>query len=232
MNLSIVVPAHNEQENIADVIEKIEHNIEIPFELIVVNDHSIDNTERIIKELSYKYHNIKLIENKLQKGFANAVKAGFNSMAGDMVIPIMADLCDDLSTVKIMFDKINSGYDVVCGCRYMKGGGRTGGSKLKGFLSYSAGWSLRYLLGIPTHDIANAFKMYRRQVIESIAIDSSGFEMSMEIPLKAYYLGFKIGEVPTVWKEREKGKSSFKMLKLLPSYIKLYFWAIFQRIAR
>lgn len=232
MKLSIVVPAHNEEENIAAVVEKIEHSIDIPLELIIVNDHSVDNTKGIIEELSAKYHNIKLVENNLDGGFANTVKSGFNNTTGDVVIPIMADLCDDLATVKVMFDKINAGYDVVCGCRYIKGGNRIGGSRLKGFLSSFGGWSLYYLLGIPTHDIANAFKMYRKKVIDSINIESIGFEASMEIPLKAYYLGFKIGEVPTVWKEREKGKSSFKMLKLLPRYLKLYFWAIFKRMAR
>jgi len=83
---------------------------------------------------------------------------------------------------------------------------------------------------VPTNDIANAFKMYKKEVISSIDIQAKGFEISMEIPLKAYYLGFKITEVPTVWKERTKGKSSFKIFKLLPAYLKLYVWAIFRRL--
>jgi hypothetical protein len=94
------------------------------------------------------------------------------------------------------------------------------------------GWSLYYLLGLPTHDVANAFKMYRKKVIDSINIQSKGFEISMEIPLKAYYLGFKITEVPTVWKERTKGKSSFRMLKLFPAYLKLYVGGILKRVTR
>ena len=93
-------------------------------------------------------------------------------------------------------------------------------------------WSLYYLLGIPTHDIANAFKMYRKEVIDSISIEAKGFEISMELPLKAYYAGFKITEVPTVWHEREKGKSSFRMFNLVPNYLKFYLWAIKKRILK
>lgn len=87
------------------------------------------------------------------------------------------------------------------------------------------------MLGIPTHDIANAFKMYRKKAIDSIDIQTKGFEVSMEIPLKVYFLGFKITEVPTIWRERTKGKSNFKILKLLPDYIKLYIWAVYKRLS-
>jgi hypothetical protein len=74
--------------------------------------------------------------------------------------------------------------------------------------------------------------MYRKAVIDNIDIQSQAFEISMEIPLKAYYLGFKITEIPTVWNERMRGQSSFRVLKLLYPYIKLYIWAIFKRLVR
>lgn len=206
MKLSIIIPAHNEQDNIVGVIDKIEWSLnDIDYELLVVNDHSTDSTAELVGRLSREYNNIRLVENKLDKGFANALKTGFKSVNAEVVIPVMGDLCDDLSTIKIMLEKINQGYDVVCGARYVKGGARLGGSRLKGFLSSFVGSSLHYLLGVPTRDIANAFKMYRKKVIESIKIESKGFEISMEIPLKAHYLGFKITEVPTVWNERTKG---------------------------
>ena len=230
MKLSIIVPAHNEEDNIVDVIDQIERSVNLPYELVVVNDHSTDRTQQLVEELSKKYNNISLIENKLENGFANAIRTGFSASRGDVFIPVMADLCDDLSTIKELFAKIEQGYDVACASRYIKQGGRLGGSRLKGTLSSFAGWSLYYLLGIPTHDIANAFKMYRKEVIKSVDIKSQGFEISMEIPLKAYYSGFKIAEVPTLWKERTKGKSSFHIFKLLPAYFKLYIWALYKRL--
>lgn len=229
MKLTVIVPAHNEEDNITEVISKIEGILDIPHELIVVNDHSQDATAKLVQGLSGKYPNIRLVENVGERGFANAIKTGFANSKSEVIVPVMADLCDDLPTLKKMFEKINEGYDVVCGSRYIREGARIGGSRIKGFLSCSAGWSLYYLLGVPLHDVANAFKMYRKSVLDSIDIKSKGFEISMEIPLKAYYSGFKITEVPTVWRERVKGKSSFKILKLLPSYLKLYIWAIFKR---
>ena len=230
MKLSIIVPAHNEEDNIAEVIKRIEDAIDIPYELVVVNDHSLDNTGKIIQELSKQYSNIRLVENKLDAGFANAIRTGFLNASGDVLIPIMGDLCDDLATIPKMFDKINQGYDVVCGARYIKGGARLGGSRLKGFFSCFVGWSLYYLLAVPTHDIANAFKMYRKKVIDSIDLNASAFEISMEIPLKAFYKGFKISEVPTVWRERTMGRSSFKVFQLFPNYFKFYSWAILKRM--
>ncbi|MCU0652502.1 MAG: glycosyltransferase [Candidatus Omnitrophica bacterium] len=230
MKLSIIVPAHNEEENISDAVNRIESSIPLPFELVIVNDHSADKTQELINNLARQYQNISSVENKRDKGFANAVKAGFESASGDALVLVMADLCDDLPTITKMFKILDDGYDVVCGCRYIKGGGRLGGSRLKGMLSSFAGWSLYYFLGVPTHDIANAFKMYRKEVIKNIDIKAEGFEISMEIPLKAYYSGFKITEVPTIWRERTKGKSSFRILKLLPNYLKLYIWAIYRRL--
>ncbi|MDD5155740.1 MAG: glycosyltransferase [Candidatus Omnitrophica bacterium] len=232
MKLSIVVPAHNEQDNIANVIERIERSLSFDYELVIVDDNSTDETAELVQGLSRKYGNIKLVHNKSGKGFANALKTGFSKVSTDIVIPVMADLCDDLDSIPLMLDKLNQGYDIVCGSRYIKGGARLGGSKVKGFLSFCAGRSLSFLLGLPTHDIANAFKMYRKKVIDSIDVKSEAFEISMEIPLKAYYSGFKIAEIPTVWKERARGQSNFRVLKLLPAYIKLYIWAVLKRLTK
>lgn len=232
MKLSIIVPAHNEEDNIGNLIDKVELILKINFELLIVDDHSSDATVKIVRDKAGCFSNIRLIENKLDAGFANTLRTGFAHASGELILPLMADLCDDLDTVNRMYDKIKEGYDVVCGSRYIKGGARIGGSKLKGFLSSLAGWSAYYLLGISTHDIANAFKMYVREAIASINIQAKGFEISMELPLKAYYAGFKITEVPTVWREREQGKSSFRMLNLVPDYLKLYLWAIKKRILK
>jgi len=152
------------------------------------------------------------------------------SVKTDVAVPVMGDLCDDLDTVPVMFEKINAGYDVVCGSRYIKGGARIGGSKVKAFFSFFVGRTMAMFTGIPTRDVANAFKMYRREVIDSINIESTGFEISMEMALKAYFKGFKVAEVPTVWREREKGKSTFNMLNLTPNYFRWYLWAVRMRL--
>jgi len=230
MKLSIVIPAHNEEENIGQVIRQVEDKIKFPFDLIVVNDHSTDKTAEIVSGLAKEFNNIILAENKLAGGFANAVKAGLASVKTEIVVPVMGDLCDDLGTIPLMFEKIKEGFDVVCGARYIKGGSRIGGSKIKGFFSFFVGRTMAMFTGIPTRDIANAFKMYRKEVIQGIDIESTGFEISMEMALKAYFKGFRIAEVPTVWREREKGKSSFKMFNLTPNYSRWYLWAIKRKL--
>ncbi len=226
MDLSIIVPAHNEEENIAQVIRRIEEIISVDYELIIINDHSQDQTAEIVSGLTAQYPNLRLINNPLEGGFANALRAGFANIRAGLVVPVMADLCDDLNTINLMYEKINQGYDVVCGARYIKGGARIGGSKVKGFFSFFVGKTISIFTGIPTIDVANAFKMYRKKVIDCINIESMGFEISMELALKAYFQGFRITQVPTVWRERVKGKSSFKMFNLTPNYFKWYLWSI------
>ena len=226
MDLSIIVPAHNEEENIAQVIRKIEEIVTVGYELIIINDHSQDQTAKIVSGLTGQYPNLRLIDNPLEGGFANAIRAGLANIRTGLVVPVMADLCDDLNTINIMYDKINQGYDVVCGARYLKGGARIGGSKIKGFFSFFVGKTVSMFTGIPTVDVANAFKMYRKKVVDSINIESKGFEISMELALKAYFQGFRITQVPTVWRERVKGKSSFKMFNLTPNYFRWYLWSI------
>jgi glycosyltransferase involved in cell wall biosynthesis len=226
------VPAYNEEENIAEVIRKIEEVITFPYELVVVNDHSADNTRSIVEGLCCRYKNLKLVDNPLERGFANALRTGFSNSSGDCVVPVMSDLCDDLLTIKTMREKIMEGYDLVCGTRYIKGGARLGGPRIKAFLSFLSGKSLRYLIGIPTCDIPNAFKMYRKTVLEAIDTKSKSFEISMDITVRAYYSGFKICEVPTIWKERAKGKSSFRVSRQLFNYLKVYIWAVVKRLSK
>lgn len=224
---TILIPAYNEEANILNIVNQVEGFFStIEHELIIINDHSTDSTETLINSLKDKYPNLKLINNPLERGFANALKTGFSQVITPLVIPVMADLCDDLSTIPLMLEKIDAGYDLVCGARYMPGGKRQGGSKLKAFFSWFVGSSLNYLIKIPTHDLPNSFKMYKKEILNKINIEAKSFDISMEITLKTFFLGYKIAQVPTVWQERQQGKSSFKMFKLLPNYLHWYIWGL------
>jgi glycosyltransferase involved in cell wall biosynthesis len=230
MKLSIIVPAHNEEQNIADVVKGIESAVDIQHELIIVNDHSSDATAAIVEGLARDNERLTLVHTTGPRGFANALKTGVHAARGDYVVPVMADLCDELATVGAMYEKMQQGFDVVCASRYMRGGRRQGGSILKAFLSAFGGVSLRYIIGIPTQDVPNSFKMYRRELFSHIALESRGFEISMEIALKAHFLSSRITEVPTRWKERTQGVSSFCIPQALPAYARWYLWAIKKRI--
>tara|TARA_B100000315_G_C14581339_1_gene590629 strand:+ start:906 stop:1616 length:711 start_codon:yes stop_codon:yes gene_type:complete len=230
MKISIIIPAYNEEGNIIEVITEIEKVLDIEHELIVVNDHSTDKTKALVEGLLDKYKNLRLVDNKKQPGFANALLTGFAQASSEILLPVMGDLCDDLSTIKIMYDKINEGYDIVCGSRYMPGGSQIGSHKFKAFLSCLGGRVSKLILGIHTQDISNAFKMYRKKIFDEINLEAQSFDISFEIPVKAHFKGFKITQVPTTWKGRTKGESSFKVFSMLSKYIKIFFWALWQRL--
>lgn len=229
MKLSIIIPANNEEEVIAHTIESIEREADLDYEIIVVNDHSIDNTVKVVEGLRKKYSNLRLIDNDREKGFANALRKGFSVTNSDLLIPVMADLCDDPGSIKQMYERALDGFDVVCGSRYINGGGKIGGPVLQSLFSKFVCLSLKYLLGLPISDASNSFKCYRKNALENIYTQSKDFEISLEIALKAYFAGFTITEVATIWKGRSLGKSKFYLFRLAPKYIKLYLWAIFKK---
>jgi len=225
--LNIVIPVYNEAENIKNTISEINQRVSTPHNIFIIYDFDEDNTLPVARNLMKEQNNIELVKNKYGKGVLNAIKTGFENIKEGVILVVMADLSDDLSKVDEMFEKISEGYDIVCGSRYMKGGRQIGGPRFKKLLSRLAGVSLHYLTGIPTHDITNSFKMYTKKVLDDIKIESNGgFELGMEIVIKAFFKGYKITEVPCVWRDRSAGKSRFKLWKWLPKYIHWYLFAI------
>lgn len=229
--VSIVLPVYNEGENISKQIAKIERIVKVKHEVIIVYDFEGDNTVGPARELQKKYESLILVKNIFGRGLINAVKTGFAKAMGEAVVVMPADLADNPNTINRMYQKIKAGCDIVCATRYAGGGDKIGGGILKTTLSKTAGLMTPLLLGIPTTDIANGFKMYRRRVLEKIKIESTGgWEFSMEIVIKAHNLGFRVCEVPTIWRDRISGKSKFKLLKWLPKYLYWYFWGILKRL--
>ncbi len=233
MNLTIIIPVYNEGENIKKAILQIEKEVKISHEILIIYDFKKDDTLPVARKLQEKYKNIKLVKNRVGsgRGVLNAIKTGFRVVKDGAVLVMMADLADDPKTINKMYKKIKEGFDIVCGSRYIKGGGKIGGPFLKSLLSRLAGLSTPLILGIPTYDLTNAFKMYRKEVIDSVGIESTGgFELSMEIVIKAHFKGFKIIEVPTIWHDRTVGQSRFQMARWLPKYIRWYLWGLKKRV--
>lgn len=225
--LNILIPVYNEAENVEKLFFEINRKVSTPHKIVIIYDSNEDNTLPVVRNIMREQNNIKLIKNKYGRGVLNAIKTGFETINNGVVLVVMADLSDDLNKIDSMFRKINEGYDIVCGSRYMKGGKQIGGPRIKKFLSKLAGISLHYLSGIPTHDVTNSFKMYSKEVLKDIKIESKGgFELGMEIVVKAFLKGYRITEVPTIWRDREGGESKFKLWKWLPKYIYWYLFAI------
>lgn len=227
--LSIVVPVYNEGENVVPLFAEIGAKIHVPHEILVVYDFEEDNTLPVLRERFAGLPHLRLVRNP-QRGVLSAIKTGFAASSGEMMLVMMADLSDDLQVVDRMHALIQEGYDLVCGSRFMRGGRLIGGPWLKGMLARMAGLSLHLLTRIPTHDITNSFKLYHRRLIESIPIESNGgFELGMELTLKAYLAGMRITEVPSTWTDRVAGTSNFKLWQWLPKYLRWYFKLLFGR---
>lgn len=217
--ISIVIPAHNEEENIpnlfAELIPVLEQHPETKdFELVIVNDNSTDGTPTIINEFAKDDPRIKPVHRTGTPGFGNAIRTGFKNASGDIIIPVMADLSDDPQDIPELVRKIGEGYDIAYGSRFCKGGATVGYPALKMFANRAFNNTVRLMFGIRHRDITNAFKAYRRDVLDAIGIDNleaDGFDLTVEIPLKAHILGFSSAEVPVSWHGRERGEAKLKL---------------------
>jgi len=227
--LGIIIPVYNEAENIGKTLLTIQEKITTPHKIYIVYDFDEDNTLPVAKELIKKGLDLKFLRNR-QRGVVNAIKTGLRKAEEDYLLVTMADLSDDYSIVDGMCKLMSQGYGIVCGSRYMKGGKQIGGPLLKKTISRIAGISLKYLAGLPTHDATNSFKLYRKSMLDTMQIESDGgFEIGMEIVTKAYFSGFRVTEVPSIWRDRQEGKSRFKILEWAPKYLKWYFYAVRKR---
>jgi glycosyltransferase involved in cell wall biosynthesis len=231
-SLDIVIPVYNEADNILIALDLLAKKVKRPFRVIVVYDFDGDTTVPPVRAyIKSKKNKLKVIlhKNSIGRGALNAIKSGLAFAEAEYIVVTMADLSDPPEVINQMMEKAQSeGADVVCSSRYMKGGSQKGGPLLKRTLSFLAGTSLYYLTSLPTHDVTNSFKLYRRSFLKTLTIESTGgFELGMEIVIKAWRGGFNVTEVPTQWKDRAAGKSNFKLWKWLPSYLRWYFFALF-----
>lgn len=223
------MPVYNEGEVITTTISRVETSVKPPHELLIVYDMDADTTISPVLKLQKKYPNVKLIKNIYGRGALNALKTGLKKATGKAVCVMMADLTDDPKVLNRMMEKFDQGYDVIAASRYMRGGHQIGGPFLKQLMSKTAGISLHYLVSLPTHDATNSFRLYSKRFLEKTQIESDGgFELALELTLKAYFRGYRVTEVPTTWTYLAK-ESRFFIRKWLPKYLKWYLWAIKKR---
>jgi dolichol-phosphate mannosyltransferase len=228
--LSIVIPARDEEGCIASTVEHLHlelriHNV--PHEILVVDDGSTDNTAAIVTALSERIPQAHLAQNGPPHGFGRAIIAGLNQMTGDAVVVMMADESDDCRDVVRYWNKLNEGWDAVFGSRFMKGGGVIDYPWLKLRLNRLANLFIRLLFGIKLKDTTNAFKAYRRTVIEgSRPMLAAHFNLTVELPLKAIIRGYSWTVIPITWRNRRTGVAKLKIQEMGSRYlfICLYLW--------
>ena len=232
MKISFVIPLHNEEDNAAAMLDRVlqfGRSQKWNFEIVPVNDRSTDKTPQILDRYAKKYAHIRPVHRRGGKDLGNTIGAaltqGTQKAQGDIVIWTMGDMSDDTQTYKDIVDKIKSGYDLVFGSRYMPGGSRGNLDALKAFLSSNGTLLARILFGVPVHDITNAFRGFKRKIFTSLNLRCTSFDISPEFAIRAHLQGFKLGEVPTVYTNRDRGVPKFKLWKMVKAYLKVY-WQI------
>ena len=225
---TIVIPVYNEGGNITTTLAELDAKVSVPAEAWLVYDCDEDTTLPVARQLLGKTRiPFRLVRNKYGRGALNAIRTGLEDARTPFVVVTMADLCDPPEVINAMVDAAErENADIVCASRYMKGGRQFGGPKFKGFLSHSAGLLLCWFARLPTHDPTNSFKLYRKSFLDTVKVESTGgFELGLELVVKAREMGRKIVEVPTTWRDRVAGQSNFKLRKWLPHYLRWFFRA-------
>ncbi|TMG24580.1 MAG: glycosyltransferase family 2 protein [Chloroflexi bacterium] len=227
------MPVYNEGEAVEPVLRALDSAVRTPHEILVVYDFDGDTTVPVIVRLTPEIDGLRGLRNDLGRGVLNAMKAGLAEARGSYLLISMADGSDDPACIDSMVELARSGADVVAGSRYMRGGRQIGGPPLKRLMSRVAGLTLHWFAGVATHDPTNNFKIYRRQFIDSVRIESSaGFELALELTVKATLAGRPVAELPTTWRDRTAGQSNFKLRAWLPHYLRWYGVAFRGRLRR
>jgi len=228
--LSIVIPARDEEDCIASTVEHLHLELQlrgVPHEIIVVDDGSEDRTWSILETEKSKFPELKPIKNEAQHGFGRAIQLGLDAMKGDAVVIFMADESDDCRDVVRYWEKLNEGYDCVFGSRFMKGGGTIDYPPIKLFMNRLANAFVRLLFRHGLNDTTNAFKAYRKEVINGVRpILSPHFNITVELPLKAIVRGYSFAVIPITWRNRRHGVAKLKIREMGSRYlfIVLYAW--------
>ncbi len=231
--LAIVLPVYNEGEAVEPVLRALSASVSTPHELVVVYDFDEDTTVPVLARLAAEIPNLRGLRNDIGRGVLNAMKAGIADTTAPYVLISMADGSDEPHVVDPMVALARDGADVVSASRYMKGGHQVGGPMFKRLMSRTAGLTLHWFAGVSTHDPTNNFKLYSRRFLESVTIESAaGFELALELTVKATLLRRRVAEVPTTWRDRTAGQSNFKLRKWLPHYLHWYRVAFMGRLRR
>ncbi|MEO7934285.1 MAG: glycosyltransferase family 2 protein [Chthoniobacterales bacterium] len=228
--LSIVIPARDEEGCVASTVHHLHLELKlrgVPHEIIVVDDGSSDRTWEILQTEAAQMPELRPMQNDGLHGFGRAITFGLDAMRGDAVVIMMADESDDARDVVRYWEKLNEGYDCVFGSRFTKGGGVIDYPRIKLFMNRMANAFIRILFRHGLNDTTNAFKAYRKTVIDGVRpILSPHFNITVELPLKAIIRGYSYTTMPITWRNRRHGVAKLKIREMGSRYlfICLYVW--------
>ena len=227
---SVVIPAHNEEESLPPTLLAIYETFareNIPHEIVVVDDGSKDRTWAVLQELKESIPTLVPVQNTGPNGFGRAVIFGLNHFRGDACVIMMADASDDPSDAVAYWHLLNQGHECAFGSRFVKGGKVVDYPRIKLLVNHLANLLVRVGFNIPLNDTTNAFKAYRRNVIDGCRpFMAPHFNLTVEIPLKAIVRGYSWTVMPISWHNRKFGEAKLKIKEMGSRYffICAYIW--------
>lgn len=223
MELCVIIPAKNEMLTLTETIDNIKKKLEgeIPYNILVINDHSDDGTLQLLENLSRIYSHLKFVSNEWEGGVGSAIRFGLSQWQGDIVAICMADGSDGPEDILLSYKMIcENGYDCVFGSRFIKGGQVKNYPFVKYFLNRIFNNWVKIKTGINYNDFTNIFKLYHRRSVEVIfPLDSTRFSIGLEMSLKAFKRGLSIAIIPISWKQRKAGVSKLKLSENFKLYM-------------
>jgi dolichol-phosphate mannosyltransferase len=223
MKLSVVIPAYNEEETIASTVDGIVAALgaeEIDHEVVVVNDSSADRTAAVVREIADRSPQVRLVDSPYRGGFGLAVRTGLEQYTGDAVAIMMADGSDSPRDLVAYQRLLEEGYECAFGSRFVHGAEIHDYPRFKLIMNRLVNWGIRVLFRHGYNDTTNAFKAYRREVIDHVKpFLSHHFNLTVELPLKAVVRGYSYGIVPISWTNRTAGESKLRLNEMGSRYL-------------
>ncbi len=234
LKLSIVLPAYNEEESLPETISTLYQTLakeNIPHEILVVNDNSKDQTEKVLQGLQVEIPTLVYYNNLGPNGFGMAIRYGLDRFKGDCVAIMMADLSDDpADLVKYYRTMLEKNVDCVFGSRFDKGGQVIDYPKVKLYINRVANFIIKLTIGIKYNDTTNAFKLYKKETIDGIKpFLAPHFNLTVELPLKAYVRGYSFAVVPNSWRNRKFGESKLKIKEMGSRYLFILMYCLIEK---
>jgi dolichol-phosphate mannosyltransferase len=222
MKLSVVIPAHNEEGSIAETVEAVTARLreeDIDYEIVCVDDGSTDATGSIIATLAEHDPNVRYVRSPYRNGFGLATRAGLEVFSGDAVAIMMADLSDSPEDLVAYYRLLQAGYDCAFGSRFLPGSLVQDYPRAKLVINRLVNAGIRVLFGHGYNDTTNAFKAYRREVIQTVQpLLSHHFNLTVELPLKAIVRGHSYVITPISWRNRRSGQSKLRLQEMGSRY--------------
>lgn len=227
--LSILMPVRNEGVNIEIMLKILHAVVEVPHEILIIYDSPDDDSIPVVAKLKPLYHNVRLVNNTLGKGVANAIKAGVNAAKGEYILIFAVDEVGPVLAFQDMVALMDQGCDLVSCTRYAYGGRRLGGSVIESVISRIGNRAFRIISGSVFTDSTTGIKMFRKSIFEKINIEAKpvGWAVVFELAIKSQAMGLNLGEVPIISIDRlYGGKSTFSFGPWFKEYLRWFFWGI------